>query len=388
MTKSRRILLVNYEYPPVGGGGGNATRHLAQELAKLGHSPFVLTAAWGDLPRAEYADGVTLRRIPALRRHADRCSIPEMLAFMAAALLAAPGWARQWKVEAVLVFFTVPCGPIGWLLKRLLKLPYSLSLQGGDVPGFDPGQLRTYHTVAGPVIRHIWHDAGAVIANSEGLANLARRFDARTRISVIPAGVDIDAFAPKFDYAVKKNIELLFVGRSVKQKGLDVLFSALGKLGHALHWRLTLVGDGPERSALAVQAARLSLEDRITFKAWTGESMLPGIYRNADIFVLPSRDEGMANALLEAMATGLPVIGTSVAGTAEVITHKETGLLVPPDNADELAAALTALINDNARWETYGRAARARMESSYSWTVAAARWAAALEDSIAVKARS
>jgi glycosyltransferase involved in cell wall biosynthesis len=385
LTPPRRILLVNYEYPPIGGGGGNATHHLAHELVKLGHHPFVLTAAWGGLPPAEFTHGVTIRRILALRRHADHCSIPEMLAFTSAALLAAPGWARQWKVEAALVFFTVPCGPIGWLLKRLLKLPYCLSLQGGDVPGFDPDRLHTYHTVAGPMISHLWHDAAAVIANSEGLADLAQRHDARARIGVIPAGADVEGIAPKSDYSAQQHVEFLFVGRMVKQKGLDVLFDAFGKLDHALDWRLTIVGEGPERSALTAQAARLNIAGRITFKAWTDRSALPGIYRNADVFVLPSRAEGMANALLDAMASGLPVIGTRVAGTAEVMTDEKTGLLVPPENSDELAAAIATLVNDGARREAYGRAARERVETSYSWASAAERWAAVLENSIAVK---
>lgn len=382
LTQSRRILLINYEYPPIGGGGGNATRHIAHELAKLGHQPFVVTAAWGDLPLTEYTNGVTLRRIPALRRHADRCSIFEMLAFVIAALLAAPGWARQWKIEVALVFFTVPCGPIGWLLKRLLQVPYCLSLQGGDVPGFDPGQLNTHHAVAGPVIRHLWRDAAAVIANSEGLADLARRFERRTRIDVIPAGADLVGITPKSDYSFDQNVDILCVGRLVKQKGLDILFEALGKLDPNLNWHLTVVGDGPERSALTSQAARLNLSTRITFKAWTEKSLLPDIYRGADIFVLPSRDEGMANVLLEAMAAGLPVIGTNIAGTAEVMMNEKTGLLVPPESVDALASALTTLISDGARREIYGRAARERVETSYSWSNAAAQWATVLENAI------
>lgn len=388
MTQSRRILLINYEYPPIGGGGGNATRHIARELAKQGHQPFVLTAAWGELPLSEFTEGVTIRRIPALRRHADRCSIPEMLAFVTAALLAAPGWARQWKIEVALVFFTVPCGPIGWLLKRLLDVPYCLSLQGGDVPGFDPGQLKTHHAIAGPAIRHLWRDAAAVVANSEGLAGLARRFDRRARIDVIPAGADIDGIAPKSDYSLKQHVDLLFVGRLVKQKGLDVLFEALGKLGPDQDWRLTLVGDGPERAALTSQAERLNISQRITFKAWTDKSMLPGIYRGADIFVLPSRDEGMANVLLEAMAAGLPIVGTDIAGTAEVMIHEKTGVLVPAENAGALANALTTLIADGGRREAYGRAARERVETSYSWTSAGARWATVLETAIVAKGHS
>jgi len=385
LAQTRRILLINYEYPPVGGGGGNATLHLAREFAKLGHRPFVLTAAWGNLPSAEIVSGVTVRRIAALRRHADRSSIFEMLIFVISALLSAPGWARQWKCDVALVFFAVPCGPIGWILKRLLKMPYCISLQGGDVPGFDAGNLRMHHAIAGPVIRHLWHDAAAVAANSKGLAALAHRFDSRANVRVISAGADLEGIAPKSDYASTQSTELLFVGRFVEQKGLDVLFDALAKIDSSLDWHMTLVGDGPERSSLMSRATRHHIKNRITFKPWAAKSALPGIYRNADIFLLPSRDEGMANALLEAMAAGLPVIGTRVSGTTEVMRDGETGILVRPKNADDLAAAITALSKDDKRRAVYGRAARARVESSYSWATAAAKWIDVLESVLHTK---
>src|SRR5262245_23087436 len=102
MPSPLRILLINYEYPPVGGGGGNNTRHIARALAHLGHAPFVLTAACGDLPRREVMDGVTVVRIPALRRRPDRATIPEMIAFMLAAMRAVPSYAREWKIDAAI----------------------------------------------------------------------------------------------------------------------------------------------------------------------------------------------------------------------------------------------------------------------------------------------
>jgi len=373
---------VNYEYPPIGGGGGNATLHIAREFARLGHKPFVLTAAWSDLPASEDKDGVVVQRIPALRQNADRCSIPEMLAFMASALLSAPGWARRWNIEFTIIFFTLPCGPIGWLLKRLLKTPYAISLQGGDVPGFDPQTLGTYHALSGPVIRHLWHDAAAVVANAQGLADLGRRFDARTKIPVIPAGADVNSIAPKSDYASQDAIKLLFVGRLVHQKGLDILLKALGKLDPELNWNMTFVGQGPEHAALTSQAQHLGIMDRMTFKSWTDKAMLPGIYKNADIFVLPSRDEGMANALLEAMAAGLPVVGTDISGTREVVVQGETGLTVPAESVDELSAALAAMILDQNKREVFGRAARARVEARFSWTSAATQWLNVVEESL------
>ncbi len=374
----RRILFINYEYPPVGGGGGNAMRHIAREMAKRGHHPFVLTAAFGELPAIDTTDGVTVRRIPALRRRIARSSVAEMLAFMAAASLSAPGYARQWRAEVVIAFFTLPCGPPAWLLKRTNRLPYVIALRGGDVPGFDPLTMRGYHAATGGVIRRLWRDANAVIANSQGLADLARAHDGTREIGVIPQGADTAGIAPKTVYGANDGtegtVDLLAVSRLAKHKGLDVLLTALAALPAGLRWRLSIMGDGPERAALAAQIGALGLTDRVALKGWAAREDLPEIYRQADLFVLPSREEGMANVLMEAMCAGLPAVATRIAGSAEAVKEAETGLLVPKEDAPALTRALETLIEDPAARERYGRAARARVEATYSWPVITDQW--------------
>ena len=378
-----RILLINYEYPPLGGGGGNATQQTARALARMGHRVYVLTARCGDLPAEEDDGGVTIRRIKALRRRPDRCSVFEMLAFIVAAVLAAPPLARLWKIEVALAFFTLPSAPVAWYLKRSNHIPYAISLQGGDVPGFDPGRMRLYHKLTGGVISALWRDAAAVVANSQGLAALARVHDPSATIGVIPAGADLAGIPAKQSYAAAGPVNLLFVGRLVRQKGLDVLIAALAKINLAIKWRLILVGDGPEWPAIAGEAARLGLADRLDLRGWCAKEALPEIYRSGDIFVLPSRDEGMANALLEAMAAGLPVVGTRISGTSEVVIQGETGLLVAPEDPDALATALTALIADPAKREAFGRAGRERVETTFGWDVIAAAWMGVMDQVMA-----
>ncbi len=371
---ARRILFINYEYPPIGGGGGNAMRHIAREMAKRGHAPYVLTAAQGQLPPLEVNDGVTVRRIPALRRRVERSSVPEMLAFMAAALLAAPGYARQWRAEAAIAFFTLPCGPVASLLKRTNGLPTLVALRGGDVPGFDPLTMKTYHALTGGVIRRLWRDADAVIANSDGLAAMARTHAPDQTIGVVPQGADTAGIAAKTTYETRDTVELLTVGRLALHKGLDVLLTALTQVAPDVRWRLTIVGDGPERAALQAQAACLGVADRVSFKGWATRESLPEIYRGADVFLLPSREEGMANVLMEAMCAGLPSIATRIAGSSEAVVEGETGWLVPSEDAPALARAIERLGREPAARERMGRAARARVETTYSWPVIADRW--------------
>lgn len=377
-ASQRRILLINYEYPPVGGGAGTATCQMAREFARAGHQPFVLTAAWGDLPFAELSEGVTVRRIAALRRRVDRCSVPEMLAFMGAAMLAAPGFARQWKIDAAIAFFTLPCGPVGWLLARTNHIPYAIALRGGDVPGFDRATLGFHHALTGGLIRRLWRDADAVIANSDGLAQLARQHDPHREIGSIPVGVDAQRFSGKTYGPSGGTVEILFVGRIVEQKGLDVLVRALASLA-AASWRLTLVGDGVLRAEIAALARRHGLAERVVFKGWVAREDLAAILRGADLFVLPSREEGMANAMMEAMASGLPVVATRIAGSSEVVVDGETGLLVPADDEGALGRALETLVADPTMRERMGRAGRARAEAHYTWRAAAARWLRVIE---------
>ncbi|MBY0508575.1 MAG: glycosyltransferase family 4 protein [Rhodospirillaceae bacterium] len=382
--QARRILLINHEYPPLGGSAGNATRHIAKALARLGHKPFVLTAASSGLRIDEEDEGVTIRRLPTwysagATKDEKPSSAAQGTAFLFAALRAAPNLARQWKVDIALCFFGLPGGPLGWLLKRRLGIPYIIALQGGDVPAPELAQQGTYNRLVNRGLNYLWRNAGAVVANSDRLAEEARRHDPKTPIAVIPHGADTHGITPKEDYAPRGDVSLLYVGRLAEQRGFDVLLPALAMLSSALKWKLTLAGDGPDWPNVAASAARLALIDRIDLRGWQGWSVLPELYRSADVFVLPSYDEGMPAALLEAMATGLPVVSTHVAGRGEAVLHEKTGLLVPPQDSEALADALTLMIADPSRWETFGRAGRARVESYYSWTKVAEQWVETVE---------
>ena len=381
----RRILLINHEYPPLGGVGGNATRHLAKGLARLGHAPYVLTSAWDGLPATEEIDGVVIKRIPAGRRDIRHITPSEGARFVAAATWAAPSLVAEWKIDATLAFFSMPGAPVGWLLRRRCGLPYVLALQGGDVPRRNPQRLTFTDKLTDQMTRRLWADAGAVIANSENLVEQARTYAPGVTIDLIPAGADVYGITPKEDYSPRDEVHLLYVGRLEKHKGFDVLMPALAKISSALKWKLSLVGDGPEWPVIAAMAARFAMIDRIELHGWQGWNTLPAIYRDADIFVLPSREEGMPAALLEAMATGLPTVCTRIAGSGagEAVLHGHTGLLTPADDGDALADALTLLMADPTRWEPMGRAGRARVETYYSWTRAAEKWLEVVERAIA-----
>ncbi|WP_042692489.1 glycosyltransferase family 4 protein [Azospirillum sp. B506] len=379
-----RFLLINYEFPPLGGGAANATDNTARELAALGEEVLVLTSAFGGLPRVERrADGVEIRRIPTLRRRRDRSSVMEMLAFLASSLVMAPWIAVRWRAHATIAYFGLPCGPAAWMVKALSGVPYVVSLRGGDVPGFQYDGISLYHRLAGPAIGWLWRRSSAVVANSEGLADLARRFAPDQPIAIIPNGVDAARFSPPGGIPSHGDageddgcLSLLFVGRVVRQKGLDMLFEALASLPSGTRGRiaLTIVGDGPARPELEAQAARLGLSERVAFRGWLGRDELPAAYRAADVFVFPSRDEGMPNVVLEAMAAGLPVVATRIAGNRDLVVEEETGLMLDADDTPALAAALTRLAEDPALRRRLGEGGRRRVVAHFSWRAVAAAY--------------
>jgi glycosyltransferase involved in cell wall biosynthesis len=362
------ILIINSEYPPIGGGAGNASANLARCFATAGHQVAVLTARYANSPALEESHNLFVHRISAFRHRQDRSGALEQLAFIVAASLYAPRLVREFQPQVVLAFFGVPSGAVAWFLHRRFGIPYVVSLRGGDVPGFRPYDFRLYHRLISPLLRVIWRNASAVVANSKGLRGLAREFDPGIEIPVIPNGVDVREFA--VGRRSWSPARLLSVGRVVHQKGLDLGLEALAGLKD-LPWDWSIAGDGPQTAALRERVKQLGLEDRVHFLGWQERDQLAARYREANLFLFPSRHEGMPNALLEAMASGLPVVATRIAGNEELVQEGVTGKLVDAEDVPALKESLRQLISDPYLRKRMGVAARQRVEREYSWESAA-----------------
>jgi glycosyltransferase involved in cell wall biosynthesis len=374
-----KILLLNSEYPPVGGGAGNASANIARLLVSMGNDVLLLTSRFGSLPQDEMRDGVRILRVAALRRRVDRSTVVEQLSFMLAAAFRTLGIAGQFKPEATLAFFGLPSGAVAWMLKKIFDIPYVVSLRGGDVPGFRPYDFGVYHKLAGPFLHLIWHGASVVIANSRGLHDLAASFDSTIDIPIIPNGVDLEKFSSlAHDWSPP---HLLSVGRVVHQKGLDLGLQALAGIKD-LEWEWDIAGDGPALSLLQAMAAEHGLQDRVRFLGWQTQEQLRQLYSAANLFLFPSRHEGMPNAILEAMASGLPVVATRISGNEELVADSETGSLVPAEDVESLRESLRVLLPRAELREEMGRAARRRVEQNFSWNNVAQQYQSMLQNAI------
>lgn len=360
------ILLVNYEYPPIGAGAANATCHTAQAMVSLGFHPVVVTAAFGKNRGIAEDKGVTVIRIPALRRYANKSGFIEMATYMASLTLNLRRIFKRYKIHHAIIYFSFPCGPIGLLLRLFFKTRYIVSLRGGDVPGTEP-RLRLMYWLLTPLRRLVFSHSEAVIANSRGLAELSMKTDAHP-VHVVSNGVDTEFWRPAGGKGDKGTFDILFVGRFHQQKNLPFLikeFAVFHQSNPNAH--MTLVGDGPELSSLTQQALVNGISENVTWYGWATPHELKELYTSADCLVNPSNYEGMPNVLLEAFACGLPVIASDIIGNNELVEHGETGLLFEAGNSAEFQSSLISMRDGGQEVEKMIRNAREKVINSHTW---------------------
>lgn len=204
-----------------------------------------------------------------------------------------------------------------------------------------------------------------IVAISDAVRSYSVRVDRipLEKFVVIPNGVDLDVYRPA-PATPHEGIRFLTVARHVPQKGLDVLLDAFAIVRARLpRATLDLVGDGPLRGALEDQVRTFGLTDAVHVRGF--ERTFASAYQRADIFVLPSRWEGLGIAAIEAAACGLPTVASDVGGLREVVADGETGILVPPSDPKPLADAMLALAADRPRRALMGHAARRRAERTF-----------------------
>ena len=172
-----KILLLNSEFPPIGGGAGNASANISRQLVSLGHQVTILTSRFSELPFSETWQGVDIIRIPSLRRYQDRSGLMEQVSYILVGCQKVGRVIRDFQPDVVLAFFGIPSGVIAWWVRIRHKIPYMISMRGGDVPGFRPYDFGTYHRLVAPFLRVIWKKASSLVANSSGLRDLALTFE-------------------------------------------------------------------------------------------------------------------------------------------------------------------------------------------------------------------
>ncbi len=366
-----RILILNYEFPPMGGGAGHASFQIASSLAKRGHRVDVVTSRVGSQRRWERKGRLAVFRVRSFRRGIQDCGINGAWSYLFFAAPVIEHLTRKRRYDIVHCFFSLPTGLLSLCVPGLRRLPAVISLRGSDVPGYDAEHrlLQRMHRCMLPLTRRIWQRSGAVVALSDSLRRLAHQTLPGAPIGVIPNGICADFRPnawPKQARSAGEPLQILTVARLVKRKGLDSLLRAVALLSD-LSIRLLIQGSGSDEKSLRELAATLGIEDRVTFLGFRERESLPPVYQNADIFIMPSHSESFGLAVLEAMACGLPVIVSRVGGMVDYVEEGVNGLIVPPNDAMRLAEAIRHLAEAPEICRAMGARNNQKAHAEYTW---------------------
>lgn len=315
---------------------------------------------WPESAEALRRDGgglpITLRKYPLARL--------QLPVFMARHCQAITAQARH--ADLIHAHWTLS-GSAALLASPLHRKPVLVTVQGSDVFQVAKSGLGAWFT------RSVLNQSTQVTALSHALKEAAITAGARAeRIAIVPNGVDIARFTPpQEDRRGQRSGApriILFTGFLIKRKGVRYLLDALALLpNHLPPYRVVIVGEGPEESALLAQVAALGLDERVEFAGFESQAAVSEWMRQAHIFVLPSLEEGQGVVLLEALASGTPVVASDVDGIRDVVTP-EVGLRVPAADPPALAHALEQILSmEQAEWQQMSGLARRRAVEVYDW---------------------
>lgn len=320
MNNALRILMVNYEFPPIGGGAGNANLHILKEMAALGGVRIDLLTSFAGkgVVVEDFATSVRIYKVGIEKRNLHHWRKFEVINWMIGASKVYSRLLKENTYDLAHCFFAFPSGWFCWKSRK--KLPYIISLRGSDVPGYNDTLGVEYFLLSG-LFRRIWNNASSVTANSQGLAAMAKKFMPSLAIDVIPNGVDIDAYRQKpSDFMSGGKLRLLTVGRLVRRKQIDCIINSLPLLlAKGIDVRLDIAGDGVLACELKSLAQSIGVSQRVNFMGVVEKKDMPEVYASSDVFIMCSRHEGMSNAMLEAMAAALPIITAPCEGVEELI---------------------------------------------------------------------
>jgi glycosyltransferase involved in cell wall biosynthesis len=364
MTKKPKIAHVVCSYPPYRGGMGNVAFEYTRRLRERGYNVHVFTSKQkGDFEDPEY-----VHRIPSVLQIGNAGVTPSLFKRLKGFDLIHLHYPFFGGAEPVIVRKAIQ-------KNQGLVMTYHMDAVAGGIKGaiFDAHQRFMFPWIVGRSDR--------VLVSSKSYSDtsaLSRFKKIQDRIEIHPFGIDLKKFFPGQDDGLKKELNisqnspvLLFVGGldpAHHFKGLSELLTALKGVDD-LPWSLVIVGSGSLEDRYKEAANRFGIKERVHFVGNVSDEDLPRYYRAADIHVFPStkRAEAFGIVALEAAASGIPTIASNLPGVREVVLDGDTGLLVEPENIDELKDAIHLLLENKELREKLGASARSNTEIKFSW---------------------
>lgn len=372
----KRILIFSLAYYPHIGGAEVALKEITDRIPDIEFH--MLTLNFGGEKKEERIGKVVVHRIGNGAGRLDKMFFQFSAAYTAAMLH------RRYHFDAVWAMMAHSSGVPAALFKLFHpKVPYLLTLQEGDPPEYIERLMRPVW----PLFSRAFTSADVVAAESTFLGRWARRRGFQGPLEVIPNGMDVERFSREVSPHELEDIRaeigkkegeiwLIHTGRLVHKNALDIVLRALPFLPPHIH--LFMLGDGPDKNLLTKLTNELGVTSRVHFHSYVPLKEIPNYLKACDIFIRPSRSEGMGNSFIEAMAAGLPVIATQEGGIADFLFDAKrnpekpsTGWAVDCDSPKQIAAAAEEILENPNMVARVKATAKKMAFEKYDWNLIA-----------------
>ena len=304
------ILMLNYEYPPLGGGGAAVCKELSEKLTTLGHTVTVLTMNMKGLENREIVNGVEIIRVKCIRKKNKVCHPWEQMTYCISAYVFCKQNLNMDTYDIVHCHFIVPTGLLSLWLKKRFGIKYILTAQGSDVLGHNNARFGLLYRLIKPEWKSIVRNAEILTAPSNYLIEKIRDSLSEQKCELIPNGIDLEKYPTK-----EKTKSIVTLCRLQESKGIQDLLEALAGIDFN-GWRVHILGDGPYRRELEKLVFKYGLSDEVIFGGFIAENEKLEYLGKAGLFFSGSRFEAMPISILEAMASSCRII------VSDIVPHR------------------------------------------------------------------
>ena len=346
----KKILMLNYEFPPLGGGASPVSYEIAKGYVQLGHKVDVVTMGYKDLPEFEIKEGINIYRVKCLRSKKEICHPWEQYSYILSAKKFLKQHMKTHAYDINHTHFIIPTGLLSIWLKKKYNLPYIVTSHGSDVLGYNNKRAFKYIY---PLVKGKWKkivkEAKIVTTPSQFLQDKIKAITTQGNFIVIPNGIDFSKFKP-----MKKENKILVVARLFENKGVQDIIKALSneELKNKLienSWKVDIVGEGPYRKELESLVKENNLQNLVIFHGWidNNSNEMKDFYGKAKIFVSASWFESFGITLLEAISAGCYPLVSDIDGHKEVISDKK--YIFKKGDTNDLMNNLSRLLNEDIK---------------------------------------
>ena len=369
------ILVLNYEYPPLGGGAAPVSRDISEQLAATGNKVTVVTMGFKNLPYHENSNGVDIYRLKCWRSKKSSCMPWEQFTYIVAAKKFLRKHLQENHYDICHTHFIIPTGDVAKWVKDKYNIPVVITAHGSDVEGYNSKKyMRIMHVFLRPFWKDIVNHSYKIISPSKFLEKLMlKAYNRSDKYVVIPNGLDIPKYKTLAN-AGKKEKRILLMGRMQRSKNMQTALKAISMVNLG-DWHVDILGDGPYRETLETLVDELKLRDKVTFYGWleNGSKEQLDLLSKASIYITASEFENCPMAVIETIAAGCyPLL-------SDIEAHR---LLVPddefyfePHDVQRLSEKLQNRLN-------IGEASYAYDLDRYDWSKVIRQYNAVFEEAI------